>query len=374
MYRKLKSYGLIAGKRAAQKGRLPGAAGYSFSSMRILIIGGTRFIGPWVVERLLGQQHQVMLFHRGTAAPEGLPEVRHVHGDRKNIEEFKDTFRKWAPDAVLDLYALTEGDVHALLKAIKGICGRLVVISSMDVYRAFGLLHSMEEGPLEPVPLAESAPLRGKLYPYRGKMEGFEDYEKILVEQAALQENSLTCTILRLPMVYGPGDYQHRLFGYLKRMDDQRPAILMEEHIAGWRWTKGYVKDIAKGIVLALTHEAAGKRIFNIGESETPSMLAWVQKLGELVGWRGQVLSVPRGVLPPQLSMPIDARQHMLFDSSKIREELGYAEEHDLEGGLRESIAWERENPPGAPAAGLFDYAEEDRILHELRHGGNSRA
>lgn len=334
--------------------------------MRLLIIGGTRFIGPWVVERLMGEGHEVMLFHRGTSAPDVLPEARHVHGDRKNIEDFKDTFRTWAPDAVLDLYALTEGDIHTLLRAIQGICSRLVVISSMDVYRAVGLLHSLEEGPLEPVPLTESSPLRRILYPYRGKMEGFEDYEKILVEQAALQESGLSCTILRLPMVYGPGDYQHRLFGYLKRMDDQRPAILMEERVAGWRWTKGYVKDIAKGIALALTHDTAGKRIFNIGERDTPTMRAWVQKIGELAGWSGQVVSVPSGVLPSQLSMPINASQHLLFDSSKIREELGYAEDHDLEAGLLETIAWERANPPDAPGAQRFDYAAEDEILHAL--------
>jgi nucleoside-diphosphate-sugar epimerase len=39
-------------------------------------------------------------------------------------------------------------------------------------------------------------------------------------------------TVLRLPTVYGPGDYQHRLFEYLKRMDDGRPAILLGEGVA----------------------------------------------------------------------------------------------------------------------------------------------
>ena len=60
-------------------------------------------------------------------------------------------------------------------------------------------------------------------------------------------------TVLRLPTVYGPGDYQHRLFEYLKRMDDGRPAIPLGEGVASWRWTHGYVEDVALAVVLAVT-------------------------------------------------------------------------------------------------------------------------
>ncbi len=60
-------------------------------------------------------------------------------------------------------------------------------------------------------------------------------------------------TVLRLPFVYGPGDYQHRIFEYLKRMDDKRPAILLDQKRARWRWTWGYVKDVAAAIACAAT-------------------------------------------------------------------------------------------------------------------------
>lgn len=70
-------------------------------------------------------------------------------------------------------------------------------------------------------------------------------YDKILVERAVMGDADPVGTILRLPMVYGPGDPQHRLFQYLKRMDDRRPAILMDEGAAGWRWSRGYVENVA---------------------------------------------------------------------------------------------------------------------------------
>ena len=59
-----------------------------------------------------------------------------------------------------------------------------------------------------------------------------EEYDKIPVEREILGDPDLPGTVLRLPMVYGPGDPLHRFFPTLKRMDDRRPAILFEEKLA----------------------------------------------------------------------------------------------------------------------------------------------
>jgi hypothetical protein len=60
----------------------------------------------------------------------------------------------------------------------------------------------------------------------------WDDYAKILVERVALGDGDLSATILRLPMVYGPGApevIKRRFFAYLKRIDDGRPAILLDD-------------------------------------------------------------------------------------------------------------------------------------------------
>ena len=52
--------------------------------------------------------------------------------------------------------------------------------------------------------------------------------EKILAEREISRHSDLPATILRLPVVYGPGDYMHRFFPTLRRIDDKRPALLLE--------------------------------------------------------------------------------------------------------------------------------------------------
>ncbi|NIM98090.1 MAG: NAD-dependent dehydratase, partial [candidate division Zixibacteria bacterium] len=87
-----------------------------------------------------------------------------------------------------------------------------------------------------------------------------------------------------------PGDSQHRLFQYLKRMDDNRPAILLEQGMANWRWTKGYVENVAAAIVPAVVEERATGRIYNVGEQDALSEEEWVRAIGAAAGWKGKVV------------------------------------------------------------------------------------
>ena len=335
--------------------------------MRILIIGGTRFIGPGVVRCLRDAGHDVCLFHRGqTKAP--LPAgVQRILGNRRFLSEFAEAFKRFSPDIVLDMFALTERDARSVMGTFKGIARRVVAVSSTDVYRAYGRLTRAEPGPPDPVPLSEEAPLREKLYPYRGQIDALADYDKILVERAVMGGPDLPGTILRLPMVYGPRDNQHRLFDYLKRMDDQRPAILMAEGLAAWRWSRGYVDNVAAAIALAVAEERAAGRIYNVAEPEALTMADWIRAVGQTAGWRGTVVVLPKDRLPSHLTWDIDTNQEIVTDTSRIRNELGYTEAVTLERGLRETIAWERDHPPERIDPSQFDYAQEDKILHEWR-------
>jgi hypothetical protein len=107
-------------------------------------------------------------------------------------------------------------------------------------------------------------------YPHRSQpslsFADKDDYEKILVERVALSEPQLPGTVLRLPCVFGPGDRHRRLRTYLKRMEDGRPTILLDERQADWLWTRGYVENVAAAIVLALLDERASGHVYNVGE------------------------------------------------------------------------------------------------------------
>lgn len=341
--------------------------------MQIVVIGGTRFIGPFVVKRLHAQGHEVTLFHRGKSKAELPGGITHVLGDRNNLTDFQSEFKRIKPDVVLDMIPITEQHAQQVMNTFKGIAGRVIAVSSQDVYRAYGILLGKEDG-YEPELLTEDSPVRQKLYPYRGEKPRAEDdpqkilddYDKIPIEKTIMGASALPGTVLRLPMVYGPEDYQHRLFEYLKRMDDKRPAIILDKGLAGWRSSNGYVENVADAIALAVMTEHAKNRIYNVAEPNNPTMAEWITMIGRIAGWHGKIITVARDKLPQSLVPGFNTDQHLAVDTTRIRKELGYSEAVSLDEALARTIEWERKNPPRTIRPEQFDYEAEDSVIQAL--------
>ncbi len=338
--------------------------------MRVLVIGGTSFIGPPLVRRLLDLGHQVAVFHRGRSLAELPPPVVHILGDRHDLIGHAGEFRRFAPDVVVDMIAFTEQDARGLVETFRGLARRVVVISSADVYRAYGRFLGTEPGPIDPTPLTEDAPLRSALFPYRQHAQGPDDflytYDKIPVERVVMCDPDLPATVLRLPMVHGPGDPYGRLSPYLMRLDDGRPAIVLDEGLAGWKCPRGYVEDVAAAIALAVGDDRAAGRVYNVAEAVAYAEIEWVRRIGEAAGWRGEILTVPGGRIP----LPYRAEQNLHTDSGRIRLELGFTEVVAGQTALERTVAWERANPGGpSHGIGLLDYDAEDAVLAEIGHG-----
>ncbi len=326
--------------------------------MRILVIGGTSFIGPVVVRRLVDYRHEVAVFHREPTQADLPGSVQHLPGDRHRLTDHRDAFRQFGPEVVVDMIAYTENDAQGLVNTFRSLARRIVVISSADVYRAYGRFLGTESGPVEPTPLAEDAPLRSRLYPYRDKAQGSDDflhsYDKIPVEQMVQADPELPGTVLRLPMTYGPGDSYGRCSPYLKRMDDGRPAIHLDAGLARWKTPRGYVENVAAAIVLAVEDDRAEGRVYNISDPLSFSEADWVRRIADVARWNGEIATVPEGRIP----MPYHFDQDLDTDSHRIREELGFTEPVMLHDALERTIAWERDNPhraivkPGNPGCG----------------------
>jgi len=265
----------------------------------------------------------------------------------------------------------TEAQIRQTVEVFAGLADRLVVVSSSDVYLNYDGWRGESEHPPDPVPLQEDAPLREKYYPYRGyeelDFEWADDYDKILVEKAAKSSSALSSTILRLPAVYGPANEQHRLRAHLQRMVDERPFILLGERQAQWRWTHGYVDNVAAAIALAATDEQAAGGVYNVGERETPTEVQRVRKLAEIVGWTGEVVALPHQELPDHLQAPFNWQYELATDTSRIRDELGYREPVSWEEALEQTVAWEQRNVVGTAEDGQFDYAAEDEAVENAR-------
>lgn len=329
--------------------------------MRILVIGGTGFIGRPLVRRLAAMGHAVSVFHRG-GTPAQAP-AESILGERRELAILRPK-----ADVVIDLILSSGAQAQRLMEAFRGIAKRVLAVSSMDVYRACGLLHGTEDGPPEPVPLTEDSALRsaGAYPPETVKMLqrvfGWldDEYDKIPVERAILGGPELPGTVLRLPMIYGPGDHLHRFHPVLKRIDDGRRRILIEEGWAEWRAPRGYVDNVAAAIALAAVSEQAAGRVYNVAERPAFSEREWAGKIAAATGWDGEFAIVPKDGMPSHLAQKGNSAQHWEADSTRIRRELGYSEPVPLDEAIRRTIAWERGNPPGEFNPYKFDYAAED--------------
>ncbi len=295
------------------------------------------------------------------------PGAERIIGNRLEIDKYIKAIDEARPDAAIDFLPWNDKDTRRVIDTLNGRVERVVHLSSGDVYQAWGNFLSGAYG--DPVPLAEDAPLRSDRYPYAGIRPGMEDYDKVLAERAILDAHyheGYPGIIVRLPVVYGPGDPQHQMWDTVKRMLDERPAILMSGCQAAWLSQRGYVDDVAFGIVLAAERDTCIGQVYNIGSRQTHTAAAWVRAIGDALGWRGEVLIVPRESLPAQYQQPYNYQQHILFDTSKIRRELGYYELTDPAEGLRLAVEWQRDHPPAHTDPARFDYEAEERVIRSL--------
>lgn len=340
--------------------------------MRIFIIGGTGFIGAHVTRRLFDAGHELTVFHRGRTSVELPAQVDHIFGVRDDLKFYRDEVEAAAPEVVIDMIPMTETDAERTMGMFRGLAEHVVAVSSGDVYRNYnGMLGRTTVDP-DPVPLSENAPLRRAYYPYRDVADGEDDplyhYDKILVERAFRSAPDLPATVVRLPMVYGEGDPRYRLWPYLKRMLDGRPAILLGTAHAGWRTARGYVRNVADAIATAATDPDARGRIYNVGELTSYTERQWVERLGEAAGWDGEVVTLPGEDLPAALRPSFNPAYELALDTSRFREAVGYAEATAPGEAVRRTVAWVCEHPPQEPVTGTaydatFDYDAEDEAL-----------
>src|SRR5262245_3249817 len=128
--------------------------------MKILLIGGTGLTGPSAAAWLLENGHSVTVFHRGkTSAPAG---VEQMVGERQRLGDYRAEFARRKFDVVVDFIVTSEPQARQLMDTFRGITGRVVALSSMDVYRAMGIVRGTESGPLQQLPLTEDSNLRTK--------------------------------------------------------------------------------------------------------------------------------------------------------------------------------------------------------------------
>jgi nucleoside-diphosphate-sugar epimerase len=317
--------------------------------MRVVILGGTQFIGRRIAEELLARGDEVTVVHRGQAEPGSLAACRHLHADRRSFADVAARVAASRPDGIIETYAGSAADAAVLTQLPDA---PLVMLSSVDVYRAFELVNAGQEG--EPVPITEESGLRLGRYPYRGRLDGQEDYEKLDAEPRYLERGGV---VLRLAMIYGEHDPQRREEFLLRRVRAGRRQIPVGP--GSWLWTRCYVGDVAGAVLAALGNQAAAGQIFNIGEPATRSMLGWARQILAAAGHDAELVTVPADQLPDDMWPMRERGQHLLLDSRKASDLVGWRA-GAADDGIARSVRWHLAHPPEGASA---DFTADDAAL-----------
>lgn len=319
--------------------------------MTIAVIGGTGFIGRALVAQAVRRGLAPVVVARGTH-PVELPQAAiFAPADRSDGARLADIFRRHGVDTVIDIFALSLRNTSAVLAAAGATGGRYLLLSSVDVYANYGGLLRREQPPIQTAPAREDDKLRGFRFPYRGnphRPKGvtddlFEDYDKIVLEEAARAEERFAATIIRAPMIFGPGDKQHRFAWAIKAVEAGGP-IRLDARAAHWPNSYGYVADVAEAMLCAALDPRAAGRTYNVGQAFVRTPADWLRRFGEVLGRPVEIELVPpaaRGLLHERADAS-DLSYPLTLDTSRIRAELGFREPTGETEALLATIAAER--------------------------------
>jgi nucleoside-diphosphate-sugar epimerase len=248
--------------------------------MRILVIGGTMFMGREIVRLLVARGHDVSVLHRGDRHDLG-PEVRNLQADRGDLPKTSALVTQGRFEAVFDLaYDWQAGTTAAHVEAVAQSCGdrlqRYVFISSIAAYGPG--LDRRESDPLVP---------EGFPNPYAVHKA---TTERMLFSRHA--ESGFPVTTFRPPFVHGPRQPFYREQFFWDRLLDRRPIVLPDggESVTGW----AYVSDVAEGCVRAMEVPEAAGEAFNIGHVERPTQREFVELLARVAGVEATLVPVSR--------------------------------------------------------------------------------
>jgi len=304
---------------------------------RVLILGGTVFVGKHTVEAFQAAGWDVSILNRGKTPGELPPGVERLVADRTDPEQLRAALagRDW--DAVIDVsgFVMVAGAVGSavgpLLDLLDGHTGRYVFVSSIMAYDQVGWMPWVEDGPTRPEPPTTYG--------------GFKVAVETEIRKRFERTGFPACSV-RPAAIYGPDNniYDMETPMFL-RLLQHRPILLPHEGLVACNY--GHVDDLCDAIVVAATHPGALGEVFNIS-AEAVTTRHYVDVLAEIVGAEPDIVLVPRTVVdtlpakPPAFGHLFGDRHHGVISMDKARHRLGVEPRYDFRAGHEHTYAWFR--------------------------------
>ena len=251
--------------------------------MRVLVIGGTLFIGKLLVKKLLGAGHEVTILHRKAEHPFGR-KVHNAVADRNDAAAIRSALAGHKFDAVYDIAydwerGTTGQQVEATAKAIPGDLSRYIFMSSVAAY-GDGLNH------------AEDDPLASDIHPnpyVRNKASS----ERALFRM--YHESKFPVVTMRPPFVFGPENPFYREAFFWDRLRLDRPIIIPGDGNRLMQFV--YVNDLVQACFNALDKHTAPGRAFNVADDKPLTQVEAVNEFAKAAGKQATLKRVPRELI-----------------------------------------------------------------------------
>lgn len=336
--------------------------------MKILIIGGTKFIGKEVKALAMAAGHEVVLFNRGVEDPD--PECKLIKGNIDTIDHCRNELLSVDPDVVIHCISNTEKNAQDFLSVFKDHRSKAVILSSMDCYEAFQMANRGKE--VSDYPIDESMPISSIKYYWRGTQHSQAHYyDKNLMTNIyldAYRDRQLRPVILRLPCVYGPGDYQymHRHGSIIKRIFDKQNTFVMGSISQAAIITHGYISNVAAAILHAAKEEGVEGKVYNVGEEKVRTKRRWAELYAKAANWQFDFEILPEEVISEDITLSNRPPVNLIFDCTSFRRDTGFCDPVSLEEGIRKTLNWALEHPD--VLGDLPDYEREIGLLKRYKN------
>ena len=314
--------------------------------MKILVIGGTRYMGRIMVQNLLDQGDEVTIFSRGNTQPEWWDQVGHIQGDRNDHDDFNAKLKGAPFDAVVDTQAYRWEDVESAIGTFEGSVGRYLFVSTGSVYLD-GKLDFFTHSPFK----EDDVNWDTLNYTYP---EGEDPYGvgKRHCEKWLNENSRIPYTIVRIPAVMGWDDPTSRMWWWAQRALDGQGVIVPSEHRGPFRTL--YSADGAANFIRALKSPNTANQTYHIAMQEVMTIERWADALWKAAGHESAMSFVPTKVIRKTLerySPPLSRALPYIHDLSKAERDFGF-KTTPVEEWIETTVHWYRDNQPENDSAG----------------------